>query len=220
MIRYTKEYIERLIDKYMDGKTTLEEEDLLASYFRGKDVPKEWSDYQQLFQEIERLQVGASAGMTMKPQPQTGRRWISWSIAAAAVIGGMIFLLHPSSPTAAPQGNALMAGADTLTTLPKEERPVKLVTDTVTPQLEQSSPTPPRKRSKRKIMPTIHDYDKAYALMASALLEQEEAERQVEESRLATVKALMESMGYASIRHEDGTIEFIDENLIYTAYEE
>ena len=210
MIRYTKEYIERLLDKYMDGKTTLEEEDLLASYFRGKDVPEEWADYQQLFQEI----------MAMKPLPQTGRRWIGWSIAAAAVISGMIFLLRPSSPTTAPQGYALMAEADTLTTLPKEERSVKLVTDTVTPQLEQSSPTPPRKRSKRKIMPTIHDYDKAYALMASALQEQEEAERQVEESRLATVKALLESMGYASIRHEDGTIEFIDENLIYTAYEE
>ena len=37
MIRYRKEYIQALLDKYMDGETTLEEEDILASYFRGGD---------------------------------------------------------------------------------------------------------------------------------------------------------------------------------------
>ena len=39
MTHYTKEYIENLLDKFMDGVTTLEEEDILVSYFRGKDVP-------------------------------------------------------------------------------------------------------------------------------------------------------------------------------------
>ena len=42
MIRYTKEYIQSLLDKYMDGTTTLEEEDItylrsgrtIASYSR------------------------------------------------------------------------------------------------------------------------------------------------------------------------------------------
>ena len=41
MIRYTKEYIQSLLDKYMDGTTTLEEEDILASYFRGNNIPQE-----------------------------------------------------------------------------------------------------------------------------------------------------------------------------------
>ena len=31
MIRYTKEYIQSLLDKYMDGTTTLEEEDIRKS---------------------------------------------------------------------------------------------------------------------------------------------------------------------------------------------
>ena len=50
MIRYTKTYIKDLLDKYMDGTSTLEEEDILANYFRGKDIPQEWEDYRLLFQ--------------------------------------------------------------------------------------------------------------------------------------------------------------------------
>ena len=53
MIRYTKEYIGKLLDKYMDGTSTLDEEAILSGYFRGKDIPQEWEDYRQLFQEIE-----------------------------------------------------------------------------------------------------------------------------------------------------------------------
>ena len=30
MIKYTKDYIAKLLDKYMDGSSTLEEEDILA----------------------------------------------------------------------------------------------------------------------------------------------------------------------------------------------
>ena len=55
MIRYTKAYIKDLLDKYMDGTSTLEEEDILADYFRGKDIPQEWEDYRLLFQEIEAM---------------------------------------------------------------------------------------------------------------------------------------------------------------------
>ena len=211
MIRYTKAYIERLLEKYMDGTTTLEEEDQLARYFQGKDVPGEWADYRQLFQEI--------AAMKPRSKHPVGR-WIGWGIAAAAVVSGVIFMMNPLAQTTEPQGSSLTAAADTAIALPVEERPVRLVADTVTPRQERSIPVPKLKRSKRKRVPTIHDYDKAYALMAEAHQEQEEAEWLVEESRLAAVKELMEAMGYASVRHEDGTIEFINENQTYTAYEE
>ena len=72
MIRYTKEFIQQLLDKYMNGTTTLEEEDILAQYFRTQEVPQEWDNYRQLFQEIE----------AMKPQPAP-RHWARWSIAVA-----------------------------------------------------------------------------------------------------------------------------------------
>ena len=81
MIRYTKEYIGKLLDKYMDGTSTLDEEAILSEYFRGKDIPQEWEDYRQLFQEIEE----------MRPQPQTiksrmGRHYKWIAIAASLLI--------------------------------------------------------------------------------------------------------------------------------------
>ena len=81
MIRYTKEFIQQLLDKYMNGTSTLEEEDILAQYFRTQEVPQEWDNYRQLFQEIE----------AMKPQPAP-RHWARWSIAVAAILIGVCFL--------------------------------------------------------------------------------------------------------------------------------
>ena len=40
MIKYTKEYIAKLLDKYMDGTSTLGEEDILADYFHRGNVPE------------------------------------------------------------------------------------------------------------------------------------------------------------------------------------
>ena len=84
MRRYTKEYIGKLLDKYMDGTSTLDEEAILCEYFRGKDIPQEWEDYRQLFQEIEE----------MRPQPQTiksrmGRpyKWIAIAASLLILVG-------------------------------------------------------------------------------------------------------------------------------------
>ena len=84
MIRYTKEYIGKLLDKYMDGTSTLEEEAILSEYFRGGSIPQEWEDYRQLFQEIE----------DMRPQPKatkrrTGRlyKWITIAASLLILVG-------------------------------------------------------------------------------------------------------------------------------------
>ena len=42
MKRYSQHQIEALLDKFMDGQTTVEEETQLADYFRSHDVPAEW----------------------------------------------------------------------------------------------------------------------------------------------------------------------------------
>ena len=80
MIRYTKEYIGKLLDKYMDGTSTIDEEAILSEYFRGKDIPQEWEDYRQLFQEIE----------NMRPQPEAIKRGMSspykWITIAASLL--------------------------------------------------------------------------------------------------------------------------------------
>ena len=65
MTKYSKDYIAKLLDRYMDGTSTLGEEDILADYFHRGNVPEEWADFQQLFQEIEamdRLERGCISG--------------------------------------------------------------------------------------------------------------------------------------------------------------
>ena len=75
MIKYTKEYIAKLLDKYMDGTSTLEEEDVLAHYFHSGNVPEEWEDYRQLLTALRRwmkktfLLIISTAGM----YPKSGR---------------------------------------------------------------------------------------------------------------------------------------------------
>ena len=66
MIQYTKAYIEGLLDKFMAGTSTLEEEDILSQYFAQDDIPAEWEQYRLLFAELE----------AMKPAEKPRRRWI------------------------------------------------------------------------------------------------------------------------------------------------
>ena len=44
-----QEDIRQLIVRFMDGHTTVEEEERLAQYFRTGDVPEEWSKYKEMF---------------------------------------------------------------------------------------------------------------------------------------------------------------------------
>ena len=218
MIQYTKAFIQSLLDKYMDGTTTLEEEDILLDYFRGNDIPAEWEDYRQLFQEIE----------AMKPQPKTNRRWMGWSAAAAAIVAGILYLAIPSPQPEHPQ--ALTAQSDTTTARDQGDRsldsvqnhgPVPLISpDTVPKRKEQAPPVQTKKRRIRKIQPTIHDYDKAYVLTAQAEQERIEAEQQIARCRQELIEAQMAAYGLIPVTQEDGTIIYMNEQIELTAYEE
>lgn len=218
MTSYTKDSIERLLDKYMSGTSTLDEEDLLARYFRESNVPEGWKDYQLLFQEIEAMK-------TNRPQ-KFSMLW--WTLAAAVVLG-IIFVAVPKR-----SAEPITAQADTtavrkelvpfieqqIPAIEQETPATEKKSGTSTIEKENVRPMPKQKRSLRKSEPTIHDYAKAYALMAEAVQEQQEAEQKVAESRMTTLQAQLEALGYKSVRHEDGTIEYIDKNIHYTAYEE
>ena len=208
MIRYSKAYIKDLLDKYMDGTSTLEEEDILANYFRGKDIPQEWEDYRLLFQEIE----------AMKPQPKINKRWIGWSV-AAAIVAGILYVAVPRQQTIQQQTEPLMAQSDTIVQS-SEKTPVELTPDTMPKQKEQVQPVQTKKRSIRKQEPTIHDYDKAYALMAQAEQEQKEVERQLEQAQQEIIEAQLAAYGFIPVMQEDGTIIYINEQTNDIAYEE
>ena len=208
MIRYTKTYIKDLLDKYMDGTSTLEEENILANYFRGKDIPQEWEDYRLLFQEIE----------AMKPQPKTNKRWIGWSV-AAAIVAGVLYVAVPSQQTIHQQADPLIAQSDTIVQS-SENAPIELAPDTMPKQKEQVQPIQTKKRSIRKQKPTIHDYDKAYALMAQAEQEQREVEQQLEQVQQEIIEAELAAYGFIPVKQEDGTIVYINEQTNDIAYEE
>ena len=221
MIRYTKEVIEKLLQKYMDGTSTLDEEAILAQYFQGKNIPEEWLCYQQMFQEIE----------AMKPQPKARRHWEVWGI-AAAVVAGVLYLAVPPRQTELVPAAPLTAQADTTAKQASQadvQSEARIDTVAAHPVMPVAHPQQPvkktKKRSLRKTEPTIHDYDKAYVLMAEAeqaKTRMVEATAQVEQvkAKMEIFNAQMAAHGYVPVMQEDGTIVYINEQENLIAYEE
>lgn len=221
MKRYTKEYIEKLLAKYMDGTTTLDEEDALAQYFRHQEVPREWEDYRLLFQEIGAMkpvspEIAETEPKIVAMQPENRRkRWMGWGVAAAVVAGILYFAIPPKQiePTA-----PLTAKVDTVTTVVQPEiRTSETKTDTISPQ---KTPVQSPKRSRRKPRPTMLDHDKAYVLMAQAEQEIRDVERQLAQCQQEIVEAQLAALGYIPVMQEDGTIIYINEQQNLIAYED
>ena len=214
MKRYTKEYIEKLLDKFMDGTSTLDEEDILAQYFRHQEVPREWEEYRLLFQEIDAMKPVQAEIVEINPENRR-KRWMGWGVAAAVVAGILYFAvpskqIEPSAP--------LTAKVDTVTTVVQPEIPIsETKTDTVSPQ---KPPVESPKRSRRKPRPTMLDHDKAYVLMAQAEQEIHDVERQLAQCQQEIVEAQLAALGYIPVMQEDGTIIYINEQQNLIAYED
>ena len=225
MIQYTKAFIQSLLDKYMEGTTTLEEEDILHQYFTRSDVPAEWEDYRQLFAEID----------SMRPAEKPQSRWWPWSIAAAVVAALVVFVA-----TQLPIENRIepvVTAQVTEKEKPQQPLPQPLPRregssytqdkDSVEKSREKlSTPLPTRegqglpKRRLRKPQPTMTDYDKAYALMAEAAKEQQQAAQEMEQAQQEILHTQLTAAGYVAIQQEDGTIIYTNEPKEYFAYEE
>ena len=217
MIQYTKEYIARLLDRYMDGTSTLQEEDILAQYFKGDNIPEEWACYQEMFQEIEAMKPETEADQPVAAEEPTNRRrrWMIWGVAAAAAVAGIIYLAAPGNKADFQPAAPLTAQADTTAVQQTAEpviqsQPETVGIDSLTAPKAAVKPAKATKRSKRKIVPTIHDVDRAYALMAQAKVEAE----------VEAIEAQLAAYGYVPVMQEDGTIVYINEQTNFIAYEE
>lgn len=204
MIQYTKEYIHSLLTKFMDGTTTLEEEDILSQYFTQGDVPADWEEYRLLFAELE----------GMKPQKHR-KRWMGWSAAAvvATAVLSVAMLWQPSQ-----QSPTLTAKADTTTVLRPEAPNEQPLPDTTA--LRKPQPVKQQRSRLRKPKPTIHDYDKAYTLMAEMEQEQQAVRQQIEQARQEVAHVQLTAAGFVPVMQEDGTIIYVEEPKEYFAYEE
>ena len=162
------------------------------------------------------IEQPAAEQSAAEQKPESRRRWMVWSLAAAAVVAGVVYLAVPAHQSAFVPAAPLTAQTDT-TTVQSETEMVQpqtetVHTDTLLAPKAAVQPAPAKKRSKRKIVPTIHDIDKAYALMA-----QVEAQVQAEDEM---IEAKMAAYGYIPVMQEDGTIVYINEQTNFIAYEE
>lgn len=106
--------IQNLLDKYMDGATSNEEEAMLRKYFEehGNDIPEEWESYRALFSYIGFEQMNLSQNLKEKEEKEIEKediekkeeeriskkkasrsRWLKYfgtSVAAAAIIAFLI----------------------------------------------------------------------------------------------------------------------------------
>lgn len=110
--------IRTIIDRYMSGETTNEEEATLRTWFRlaGDDMPEEWRPLKALFSFVdeERETAEADTAETVAPADASlhsrktllialrrPRIWISSAVAAAAV--AIVMLVPPMNKAFAPE---------------------------------------------------------------------------------------------------------------------
>lgn len=203
-----------LLVRFMDGETTIEEEDVLSEYFRTtQDVPEEWRDYQTMFAEWSLAPGIPMRRVEASPSPSKrwrGWRWVAIAAAVAVLLGVFVTVTqrHDEQATIAQ-----------VTDEPTDSTSVR--PDTIAAPAPKPETPPRRKRS-----PRVNDVARDYTLVAQKeqqRVEQEIAEvkAEVERMQLDMLDAQLKAQGFVSVRHEDGTIEYIKENEItnYYAYE-
>ena len=209
MKRYSQHQIEALLDKFMDGQTTVEEEALLANYFRSDDVPTEWEDYRDMFSYFDRGMEGDLVPAEAARKPLTafmGRRW--WGIAAAACITaaivGTAVLRHSS--TTIPQQPAVIAHTDNDTLVPPpvvEVEPQQLADASLERPVPQVRPA----RPVHKARPATRNLKAENAKLAR---ENERLQRELADLKRRSFIIDLEANGYRAVQDEDGNIVLID----------
>lgn len=151
----TTQEVERLLQRFMDGTSTLEEEAQLAEFFRTHEVAGEWATYKDMFALFDEGKVEVE-------EKQKSTAWWKYAgiAAAIALLLGLGFYFNSQND----EKPHLIAQADTIKTAPQtetkqvEEQPLKPVeqdesADTVTKVKEIQRITRPQKTYMAKLSP-------------------------------------------------------------------
>ncbi len=203
MKRYSQQQIKALLDKFMDGQTTVEEEAMLAEFFRSDDVPAEWEDYRLMFDYFDRDMEGDLVPVE-QPRPsltrQMGRRW--WGIAAAACITAAIVatvMLH--RPATVPETPPIIAQkADSIAT------PVAVETEQQPQQLASANPVRPN----NPVNPVSRKIRRLQTRNERLARENERLQRELADLRRRAFIIDLEANGFRAVQDEDGSIVLID----------
>lgn len=207
-----------LLDRYMDGLTTVEEEAALRGYFSTHDdIPDEWQDYKVMFTYLDSGMEDGNLPAMEEPQPAPlitlmGRRW--WGIAAAAVITAAIVVtavLHQPSSSTLPETPAVTAQVDD-DTVPATPP----VVETVPQQLASATPTGPADRGSASATRPARPVNPAsssrrlQAENAKLARENERLQRELADLKRRAFIIDLEANGFRAVQDEDGSIVLID----------
>lgn len=152
--------IQQLIDKYMNGQTTVDEEQLIARYFRSAtDVPDSLKPYRDMFAYFDEgmplgtlpefdgsagqadTRVAHDSSKVVAPRRHSLRMaaWWSGAAAVAAAVALLLIMHRPSAPVQ-PIASAVVV-SDTCSTSTGVEAEQNVVTDSV-----KLKPQPQRRR--------------------------------------------------------------------------
>lgn len=104
--------IRMLIDRYMSGDTTNEEEATLRTWFRlaGDDIPEEWRPLRALFGFVDEERETPHRRNTLLKALHRPRIWISSAVAAVAIVIVMFVTQMYNVSTTTPQNYAVIDG--------------------------------------------------------------------------------------------------------------
>ena len=219
---YSKEHIEQLLGRFMEGTSTLEEEDLLARYFKEeKHLPEAWKAYREMFAMFDAERTKANTS----PMQKRKRRlpWY-WTVAAAITLLALVGIsLWNHEDEVAPLAELKTEKVETkqveteLVALPSQ---LELKENVELAVLSQTEPSKTLSKPKsKKVVPvqkrqmTKEEVEEAIRVLAeeNARLKAQldSAQQEINEVRRQVMMAEMQACGYLPIYQEDGSVEFV-----------
>ena len=173
---YDKQEIARMLDKFMAGETSLNEEQMLAEYFRTNEVGDEWQEYKEMFAlfdsgkvdiepETEVAQPVNISGEKVKTLPKDVNTkpkillgWVMTGIAASILFIIGFYIFNKGGEPVAQE--VLVAQVNKPVDIEKEALPASpIVEEQQTSSVSQvPSPSKPKKHARHQdALPTAHE---------------------------------------------------------------
>ena len=145
----------RMLERFMSGESSLDEEQMLSRYFATHEVDEAWKPYQQMFAYFDAGMPTDSGSIASTAPRHRRRRWLYWSAAAATVAlmltVGWRMLNAPQAPTVAQSDTTSMVAVVT-PPQPQASSPVTTEPTTTPEKVESASiaTTKPRKSATKQ----------------------------------------------------------------------
>ena len=85
---YDRKEIARILDRFMDGETSLDEEKMLAEYLRTHEVSEEWQEYKEMFSLFDKGEVDIEKNNSTTILRTSRHNWLK----IAAFFIGILFI--------------------------------------------------------------------------------------------------------------------------------